>query len=231
MLDDLTVAGVSEPYRMFTSRAEWRLSLREDNADLRLSPLADSIGLLDFARRTLLETKIECMERFGKKLSETRITAEVARNLKATYHLDERDVKLSSTIMADEFLRRPGIKLAYLYGLVEGLADISPGAALSLETEIKFSGYLKRQESEMRRQLQRENLNLPKDLDYSLVQGLTAEAIETLKSKKPSSLGQAARLRGITPASISALMIHLQKRNRGAAQRNTLPSDPEPTVA
>jgi tRNA uridine 5-carboxymethylaminomethyl modification enzyme len=214
MLDDLTVSGVSEPYRMFTSRAEWRLSLREDNSDLRLSPLADSIGLLDPQRRKLLREKIESIERFQKILAEKRISPQAAQSLKANHDLQEKDLALSGSITFEEFLRRPGLKINHLFGLVEGLADIPSTAALTLETEIKFSGYLKRQETEMRKQSQRENQELPTNLNYHQVQGLTNEAIEALSKKKPTSLGQAARLRGITPASISALMIHLKKRKR-----------------
>jgi tRNA uridine 5-carboxymethylaminomethyl modification enzyme len=212
MLDDLTVSGVSEPYRMFTSRAEWRLSLREDNADLRLSPLADSIGLLDAPRRALLEGKKESVERFGAILSQTRITPSSIRHIKASHSLSEKDATLSGTIMADEFLRRPGVKLNHLYGLIDGLAVIPATAALTLETEIKFSGYLRRQEAEMRRQGHRENIEIPAGLDYAQVQGLTTEAMEILTAKKPSSLGQASRLRGVTPASVSAILIHLKRK-------------------
>jgi tRNA uridine 5-carboxymethylaminomethyl modification enzyme len=214
MLDDLTVSGVSEPYRMFTSRAEWRLSLREDNADLRLSPLADSLGLLDPARAKLLRAKTESLERFGKILARTKVSARDAESLRASHDLGESDVALSGTVTAEEFLRRPGIKIRHLHSLAEGLAEMPAGAALTLETEIKFSGYLRRQETEMRKRNQRENLELPPDLEYEKINGLTAEAVETLTAKKPSSLGQAARLRGITPAALSALLIHLKKRAR-----------------
>ncbi|MDR2367329.1 MAG: tRNA uridine-5-carboxymethylaminomethyl(34) synthesis enzyme MnmG [Deltaproteobacteria bacterium] len=219
MLDDLTVAGVSEPYRMFTSRAEWRLSLREDNADLRLSPLADSLGLLDPARRAILRDKIESVERFRKALAQTRVTSREAQAMRDSLGIPGKDASVNGSITAEEFLRRPGIKISHLNGLINGLAEMSPAAALTLETEIKYSGYLRRQETEMRKQSLRENQELPHDLDYRQIQGLTTEAVEALSSKKPSSLGQAARLRGITPASISALMIHLKKRKRPSPAR------------
>jgi tRNA uridine 5-carboxymethylaminomethyl modification enzyme len=125
-------------------------------------------------------------------------------------------VALSGTVTAEEFLRRPGIKIQHLHSLIEGLAEIPPTAALTLETEIKFSGYLRRQEAEMRKRGQRDNQELPPDLKYDQIQGLTTEAVEALSAKKPSSLGQAARLRGITPASISAILIHLKKRKRSS---------------
>jgi tRNA uridine 5-carboxymethylaminomethyl modification enzyme len=214
MLDDLTVSGVSEPYRMFTARAEWRLSLREDNADLRLSPLADSLGLLDPTRRALLKTKVESIARFQKILAETRISAKNLADLRAQTNLSEKDLSLSGSVTAEEFLRRPSVKIAHLTSLIPALAEMPSTAALTLETEIKFSGYLRRQEAEMRKRGHRDNQELPVDLDYGQIQGLTTEAIETLRTKKPSSLGQAARLRGITPAAITALLIHLKKYKR-----------------
>jgi tRNA uridine 5-carboxymethylaminomethyl modification enzyme len=212
MLDDLTVTGVSEPYRMFTSRAEWRLSLREDNADMRLSPLADSLGLLDAPRRALLVAKKEAIERFGQILSETRLTREMAEGLKERFNLTDKETAMAGSISADEFLRRPRVALRHLFGLVEGLDQLAPNAALTLETEIKYRGYLERQEKEMQRRTLKDDVVLPPDLDYSRIQGLTREAAEGLKEKKPATLGQASRLRGVTPASVSALLIHLRKR-------------------
>jgi tRNA uridine 5-carboxymethylaminomethyl modification enzyme len=219
MLDDLTVAGVSEPYRMFSSRAEYRLSLREDNADLRLSPMADELGLLDSERRQKLRAKMEGMDRFGKILASSRITPAQAREIKAHYNLSEQDANLAAPMMADEFLRRPSVSLKHLQKVVEGLSELPQDAALSLEIQIKYQGYLDRQESEMRRQRQRESLDLPIDLDYTSVKGLTTEAVEGLRAAKPSTLGQAGRIQGVTPASISALMIHLRKTAGRRASR------------
>jgi tRNA uridine 5-carboxymethylaminomethyl modification enzyme len=155
------------------------------------------------------------------------ITPEMARNLQENFDLEEKDVVLAGPIAADVFLRRPGIKFKHLYGLVEGLAEMPPGAALSLETEIKFSGYLKRQETELKQKSHRESLELPSDLDYSRIQGLTTEAVETLSAKKPSSLGQAGRLQGVTPATISALTIYIKKINRRSPEKIGPETNPE----
>ncbi|MDR3204389.1 MAG: tRNA uridine-5-carboxymethylaminomethyl(34) synthesis enzyme MnmG [Deltaproteobacteria bacterium] len=213
MLDDLTVSGVSEPYRMFTSRAEWRLSLREDNADLRLSPIAQSLGLLDQKRAKALEAKQEAMNRFGAVLEGFKITLEVIKKMAAQTDLSARDCSLAAPVTAAEFLKRPSVGLRHFYGLIDGLAEIDPGAALSLETEIKYEGYLVRQKTEARKAIKRENVEIPKDIDYSKVIGLTGEAIESLSRHKPKLLGQAGRLRGVTPASISAIVIYLKRHS------------------
>jgi tRNA uridine 5-carboxymethylaminomethyl modification enzyme len=221
MLDDLSASGVSEPYRMFTSRAEWRLSLREDNADLRLSPLADELGLLDAERRKMLRRKQEEMERFGSLLRLKRITpAMIAekgllppqpRETRPEGPPASENFDLSAPALAADLLKRPGVSIESLFPLVEGLGEISPSAALSLETEIKYEGYLSRQTGEMQRAAARESLGLPDNLDWRKVPGITGEAAEILSSKKPLTLGQAGRLRGITPAAVSAILVHLRK--------------------
>ncbi|MDR2455330.1 MAG: tRNA uridine-5-carboxymethylaminomethyl(34) synthesis enzyme MnmG [Deltaproteobacteria bacterium] len=216
MLDDLSASGVSEPYRMFTSRAEWRLSLREDNADLRLSPLADELGLLDGERRRILKSKQEEMERFGSLLRSKRIAPSMIarKGLLAAGpegHRPEERLELSAPALASDLLKRPGVSIESLFPLVEGLGEISPSAALSLETEIKYEGYLSRQTGEMQRAAAREGLGLPENLDWRKVPGITGEAAEILASKKPLTLGQAGRLRGVTPAAVSAILVHLRK--------------------
>jgi tRNA uridine 5-carboxymethylaminomethyl modification enzyme len=221
MLDDLTVCGVTEPYRMFTSRAEWRLSLREDNADLRLSDLADTLGLLDGKRRDLLKAKKEAIARYTHKLNTVKITPNIAAEIGSKYGLTPIDAALIAPTTAYEFLKRPGVKLQYLFGAVEGLGDISDTAALTLETQVKYSGYLARQEIEMRRLTQREKLEIPEDIDFQKVQGLSTEAAEALTLKKPSTLGQAGRIRGVTPASISTLLIYITKLSRQGSANQT----------
>jgi tRNA uridine 5-carboxymethylaminomethyl modification enzyme len=217
MLDDLTVLGVSEPYRMFTSRAEWRLSLREDNADLRLSPLADSLGLLDAPRRALLAEKTKAIETCAARLEKTRITPAQAGGLREKFDLSDKETSMASPMALAEFLRRPGVRLEHLRALCDGLDSMPAAAALTLETEIKYHGYLARQEKEMRSLAQKENARLPDNLDYSRVRGLTAEAVECLSRSRPETIGQAARLRGITPASVTAILIHLRRDDRARA--------------
>jgi tRNA uridine 5-carboxymethylaminomethyl modification enzyme len=216
MFDDLTAQGVSEPYRMFSSRAERRLLLREDNADLRLSPLADSLGLLDPGRRLLLKAKTEAMERFGRLLAETRIAPALAAELNSRWGVSEKDATLHAPVTAAELLRRPSVKLRHFEGLVEGLAEIPPAAALSLETELKYGGYLAKEEREARRVGRSENAALPDELDYFRVAGLSTEAREALTAARPATLGQAGRLRGVTPAALGVLAVHLRKRDGSA---------------
>lgn len=211
MLDDLTVAGVAEPYRMFGSRAEWRLSLREDNADLRLSPLANRLGLLDPERKRLLALKVSELERFGRILREAKISPAKAREAGLGLEEGEGSLKLAAPVTGAELLKRPGVTMENLLGLVENLSEISPAAALTLETEIKYEGYLARQSSEARQVAARERLAIPPDLDYRHLPGLTGEAVEMLTARKPATIGQAGRLRGVTPASISAILVHLRK--------------------
>jgi tRNA uridine 5-carboxymethylaminomethyl modification enzyme len=211
MFDDLTVLGVSEPYRMFSSRAEYRLSLREDNADLRLSPLAIKLGLLDKKREELLSMKISSMERAERILSSRKVNPEEAMNLSAQYGIPEKDGYLSETSSALNFLKRPKVTLRALGSIIPELGEIAPDALLSLETEIKFKGYLSRQREEIERLRKQESISIPVGFNYRDVPGLTREAIESLSSGAPATLGQAGRMRGVTPASASALAVYLKK--------------------
>jgi tRNA uridine 5-carboxymethylaminomethyl modification enzyme len=210
MLDDLTVRGVSEPYRMFSSRAEWRLSLREDNADLRLSPLAESAGLLDARRSALLRAKKAAMERARALLEGGKITPAQAEALGNEFGV-ERDAFLHEPVSAAELLRRPRIKIKHLGAAVPELSEIAPDALRTLETEIKFAGYLEQQRREIERMRRQENTKIPPAVDFRRVPGLTREAIESLAGAKPDTIGQAGRLRGVTPASLSALSVFVRK--------------------
>jgi tRNA uridine 5-carboxymethylaminomethyl modification enzyme len=212
MFDDLTVYGVSEPYRMFSSRAEYRLSLREDNADLRLSPIAKKLGLLDKERIDLLEAKIKDMEKAEDILKKSRISPEAAINLAKENNAPEKDFALKSPVSAYELIKRPKVSACLLAMLIPELKDISSRALTTLETEIKFSGYLSRQQEEIDRLKKQESIRIPKSINYKEIPGLTREAIESLSSGKPSTLGQAGRMRGITPASLSALAVHIRKK-------------------
>jgi tRNA uridine 5-carboxymethylaminomethyl modification enzyme len=211
MLDDLTVLGVVEPYRMFTSRAEWRLLLREDNADLRLAPVAEKLGLLDPERQKILAAKKEGLKAGLKLLTATRLSPAQIKCVAEKLPLDERDRVADGPIAAAEFLKRPSVRLEHLAEAIPGLATIPAQAHLTLETEIKFAGYLARQEREVKKLFSQESLSVPKDLDFRGVPGLSREAQEILVQTRPLTLGQASRLRGVTPASLSALAIHLHK--------------------
>jgi tRNA uridine 5-carboxymethylaminomethyl modification enzyme len=212
MLDDLTVLGVAEPYRMFTSRAEWRLMLREDNADLRLSPLAEKLGFLDPQRARLLREKQAAVSAGRELLNQKRIPAAEIRRLAEKYPLDSRDLLAEGSLGAAEFLKRPSVRLEYLLEAVPGLLELPRNSFLTLETEIKYAGYLARQEQEIKKIAGQENMPLPADLDFGLIPGLSREALETLNRTRPQTLGQASRLRGVTAASLSALVIYLRKQ-------------------
>jgi tRNA uridine 5-carboxymethylaminomethyl modification enzyme len=204
MLDDLTVMGVAEPYRMYTARAERRLTLREDNADLRLSPLGDELGALDPERRALVVRKREEIERFGRILEETRLTPSQVVEIGA-------GPEPAGAVSAADLLKRPWVSLKTLEGVVEGLGTISEPAALTLEIEVKYQGYLARESAEARKAAAREGITIPPGLDWRRAPGLSSEAAEALERARPSTIGQAGRLRGVTPAAIGAVLVYLRR--------------------
>ncbi len=212
LIDDLITRGATEPYRMFTSRAEHRLLLREDNADLRLTPVGRDMGLVDDERWSWFEAKRDATEREIVRLSSARFRG----------------------VTAFDWLRRPEVSYADLNriavesageaadGFVEG--DPMPALAarddrlpeavrLQIEVRAKYSGYIERQQDEIDRQRKHEELPLPADLDYANVAGLSNEVRQKLAAAKPDTLGQASRLPGVTPAAVSVLLIHLKRRS------------------
>ena len=201
LVDDLITRGVSEPYRMFTSRAEYRLTLREDNADLRLTPKGRELGLVDDERWNIFNAKRDA------------VAAEQKR-------LDSITVK-SASIKAVALLKRPEITYRDVVALPEvGSGDMSAligdeqreQVVLQLEVQAKYAGYIDRQEREIAKHAKQESLRLPEDIDYAVVDGLSNEARQKLKAARPITLGQASRLEGMTPSAVSLLLIHLKKR-------------------
>jgi tRNA uridine 5-carboxymethylaminomethyl modification enzyme len=219
LVDDLITRGAPEPYRMFTSRAEYRLSLREDNADLRLTPRGRELGLVDDARFELFARKRDAVER------------EVARLKQAWVRADSPDddlvaklgQPLQREVPAFELLKRPEVAYDDLRSVVPpaepGWSEderLSAQVKLQVEVQAKYAGYLKRQMQEIDRQQRHEDMQLPADIDYSAVSGLSNEARQALGAVRPQTLGQAARIPGLTPAAVSLLLVHLKKRGRAA---------------
>ncbi|MEE9303608.1 MAG: tRNA uridine-5-carboxymethylaminomethyl(34) synthesis enzyme MnmG [Thiotrichaceae bacterium] len=210
LVDDLTTNGTIEPYRMFTSRAEYRLLLREDNADLRLTEKGYELGLVDEQRWAAFSKKREAIELEKQRIKETFITPNMLSEAQ-THALF--DGPLSREYHLDELLRRPNVSYADLM-TIDG---IGPGAedkkvAEQVETQFKYAGYIDRQQDEVARQLRNEKTILPDDMDYNQVHGLSNEVRQKLEEVRPGSIGKASRISGVTPAAISLLLVHLKKR-------------------
>jgi tRNA uridine 5-carboxymethylaminomethyl modification enzyme len=217
LVDDLITRGVSEPYRMFTSRAEYRLMLREDNADMRLTEIGHSLGLIDDRRWEAFESKREAVAKELERLKSTWINPKLLPQQDADRVLGkgiEREYALT------ELLRRPDVSYASLMSLPgAGAASVDPVVAEQVEIQIKYDGYIARQQDEVLRREQYEATALPRDLDYAAVRGLSKEVQQKLGQHKPETLGQASRISGVTPAAISLLLVHL-KRGFAAVTRH-----------
>ncbi len=210
MIDDLITRGTSEPYRMFTSRAEYRLLLREDNADLRLTPKGRELGLVDDERWRAFERKTKNIQRLQERLKETRLRpgSEAAERLAAVL---KNPLQRETTLL--DLLRRPEVSLDSLQALGLLPADgYSEAEMEQVEIQAKYAGYIERQQAEIQRAQRYENLPLPPSLDYHRVSGLSREVQEKLSRHRPATLGQAARIPGITPAAVSLLLVHLKKK-------------------
>jgi tRNA uridine 5-carboxymethylaminomethyl modification enzyme len=211
LIDDLTSNGTIEPYRMFTSRAEYRLHLREDNADLRLSETGHALGVVPQARFDALSAKRESVEREVQRLGS--LWAGPTNALGAALH-DQLGVTLNREVNALDLLRRPELDYAALAS-VPGLgpAVSREDVAAQVEVQVKYAGYLKRQREEIERQRRHEHMQIPASFDYDKVRGLSNEVLAKLKRTLPATVGQASRVSGVTPAAISLLLVHLKRRD------------------
>jgi tRNA uridine 5-carboxymethylaminomethyl modification enzyme len=217
LVDDLITSGVSEPYRMFTSRAEYRLLLREDNADLRLTPIGRELGIVDDVRWQVFVNKRDAVTQEQERLQNIIVRTE---------SLSESDTKIlqcgpQKQYRAAELLRRPelGYKEVTALSVVgagdwrDGMNDEQVGQVeLQLEVQARYAGYIERQQREIDKHAKQEQLVLPTDIEYASVTGLSTEALQRLETTRPSTIGHASRLEGVTPATVSLLLIHLKKR-------------------
>ncbi len=210
LVDDLCTLGTKEPYRMFTSRAEYRLMLREDNADLRLTEKGRELGLVDDVRWEHFSRKLELIELERQRLRDIWV------HPKSDSHIEVNQIltaPLSKEANGEELLRRPEMTYTLLTSLDRFAPSLQdPQAAEQVEIQVKYEGYINRQLEEIERQSRNENSLLPIDLDYKQVKGLSNEVIAKLNDHKPTSLGQASRISGITPAAISILLVWLKKQ-------------------
>lgn len=219
LVDDLVTNGVTEPYRMFTSRAEYRLSLREDNADMRLTETGRRLGLIDDARWDSFNHKRDSVETEVQRLRSTWVNSKVLDAHSATQLLGkplERDYSVA------DLLKRPELDYAGLmaFSLPDGRLMAGPGLqdpvlAEQVEIQIKYAGYVDRQQEEVRRMAQQAEQPIPEDLNYDELASLSIEVRQKLKASRPATVGQASRISGVTPAAISLLLIHIKRHLAG----------------
>ena len=215
MIDDLVTRGVTEPYRMFTSRAEYRLQLREDNADLRLTEAGRTLGLVDDTRWKYFNEKREVYVKERQRLHDTWIRPDTAAAKAAEKLLGQaltRESRLSELLLRPDTGYR---ELVTLPGAGPGI-DL-PEVIEQLENEARYAGYIERQRAEIQRRRRHEETKIPEDLDFQQVHGLSNEVCQTLTAHRPATLGQAGRISGITPAAISLLLVYLKKRSLQSA--------------
>mgnify|MGYP006275340193 CR=1 FL=1 len=239
LVDDLITRGVSEPYRMFTSRAEYRLMLREDNADMRLTDIGRRLGLVDDVRWDAFNRKRDAVAREVQRLQSTLIQP---RQLAESEALRVFGQTLEREYTLADLLRRPGVSYQSLMSLPGVAADANPAPTevnaaqqttvnepdteatadieLQIETQLKYDGYIARQRAEVQRNLGQESTRLPPALDYADVRGLSIEVRQKLNAARPETIGQASRISGVTPAAVSLLLVHLKKQNKLAAAGN-----------
>jgi tRNA uridine 5-carboxymethylaminomethyl modification enzyme len=209
LVDDLTTAGTLEPYRMFTSRAEYRLILREDNADLRLTEKARELGLIDERRWQAFSIKREAIETERARLSSLFLHP---NTLAAAQYTDATTKNISREVNALELLRRPEVEYDLLVGLDGfGPAVDDPLVAEQLDIQARYHGYIDRQKVEIKKRRNHEQTVLPDDIDYTMVKGLSNEVKQKLMDYRPVTIGQASRISGVTPVSISILLVHMKK--------------------
>ena len=213
LVDDLVTLGTQEPYRMFTSRAEYRLILREDNADLRLTEVARDMGLIGDEHWQQYSVKRESIEKEQQRLSEMNVQPDSTAGKAVSAKLAKDGIKqpLTRSYKAAALLRRPEIDYAGLVEIIGKAEGVTEKVAEQVEIQAKYSGYLDRQLDEIEKTRRHQQTTIPNVIDYAKVRGLSAEARQKLSDHRPETIGQAGRIPGVTPAAISLLMVHLKK--------------------
>lgn len=213
LIDDLVNKGVKEPYRLLTSRAEYRLILRQDNADLRLTPLGREIGLVNDERWAIFQKKKDTIHEIHTLWRGTTFSS---RNEKLVEVLESVDsASVHGGISAEELMRRPEITINEIKQLIPQLAEYDEEALLEAGIEIKYAGYIEKQLAEIERFAKMEERTIPEGIDYDEIKGLSTEGRQRLKEVSPMNMGQASRITGVTPADISVLLVFLEQRRRG----------------
>ncbi len=213
LIDDLVTKGCSDPYRMMTSRSEYRLILRQDNADRRLTPEGYRLGLISEERYSAFEEKVRLIEVERKRVAETIIRPSQALN---DLLVSRETSPISTGICLEELLRRPQVDYECLAPFDPQRPDISPEVSEQVEIDIKYEGYIKRQQAQIDEMRRLEVKTLSENLDYSLISGLRREAREKLQKIRPANVGQASRISGVSPADITVMLIWLEKEGKNA---------------
>lgn len=217
MIDDLITRGTQEPYRMFTSRAEYRLILREDNADLRLSEKAYELGLLDESAWRFTSHKREAIERELQRMKSSWIQQDSDAAAKLNQHMDK---PLSREYNQLDLLKRPQLNYALMEECIDGLGEgLVADVKEQVEIQAKYAGYIDRQKDEIERNRKQLDQVIPETLDYASISGLSAEIVQKLEATRPETIGQASRISGVTPAAISLLLITIKKHKVKIAQQ------------
>ncbi|MDS1029837.1 tRNA uridine-5-carboxymethylaminomethyl(34) synthesis enzyme MnmG [Bacillota bacterium LX-D] len=216
LIDDLVTKGTNEPYRIMTSRAEYRLILREDNADLRLTPYGYKLGLISAERYAQFTAKREQIDKEIQRLARTTVAPSDEILKKYLVQANSTPLKTGATLL--DLLRRPEVKYEELAALYSPEVPLTEAAAEQVDIQIKYEGYIKKQMSQVERFNKLENKKLPEGIDYAKILGLSREAQEKLNAIKPESLGQASRISGVSPADINVLLIYLEQQRRQGAK-------------
>lgn len=211
LIDDLVTRGTNEPYRLFTSRAEYRLLLREDNADIRLRDIGYELGLVDEATYKAFIRKRDAINSGMAWLNTTMVKPTLEMNDR----LSSRDMApLKNMVSLADLLRRPELVLEDLQDLAGVEIEVDPNVRLEVQNQVKYEGYIKRQKEQVERFKKLENIALPEDMNYADLPGLSHEVVEKLTRVRPKSLGQASRISGVTPAAISVLQVCLRREGK-----------------